>query len=82
MAGTKSSGNKESRTRNWTIVLYPESAPDNWRTLIDDLHIEWVESPLHDKDVNANGEPKKAHWHLLCGYANAPRLSKWLLVRS
>ena len=65
MAGTKSSGNKESRTRNWTIVLYPESAPDNWRTLIDDLHIEWVESPLHDKDVNANGEPKKAHWHLL-----------------
>lgn len=65
MAGTKSSGNKESRTRNWTIVLYPESAPDNWRTFIDDLHIEWVESPLHDKDVNANGEPKKAHWHLL-----------------
>lgn len=65
MAGNKSSGNKESRTRNWTIILYPESAPKNWRELLDELHIEWIESPLHDKDINANGEPKKAHWHIL-----------------
>lgn len=65
MAGNKSSGNKESRTRNWTIVLYPESAPKNWRELLDELHIEWVESPLHDKDINANGEVKKPHWHIL-----------------
>ena len=65
MAGKKSSGNTETRTRNWAIVLYPESAPDNWRNLIDDMHIEWVESPLHDKDINATGEVKKAHWHIL-----------------
>ena len=65
MTGKKSSGNKETRTRNWTIILYPESAPDNWRDMLDDLHIEWIESPLHDKDINANGEPKKAHWHIL-----------------
>lgn len=56
---------KETRTRTWTFVLYPESAPPNWRELIDELHIEWVESPLHDKDINANGEVKKAHWHIL-----------------
>lgn len=65
MAGNKSSGNKESRTRNWTFVLYPESAPSNWRDILNDLHVEWVESPLHDKDTNANGEPKKPHWHIL-----------------
>ena len=65
MAGKKSSGNKETRTRNWTIVLYPESAPENWRQILDDMHIEWIESPLHDKDINANGETKKAHWHIL-----------------
>ena len=65
MAGKKSSGNKETRTRNWTIVLYPESAPENWREILDDMHIEWIESPLHDKDINANGETKKAHWHIL-----------------
>lgn len=56
---------KDGRTRNWTFVLYPDSAPDNWRELLDDKHIEWIESPLHDKDVNANGEPKKPHWHIL-----------------
>jgi len=64
MSSNKSS-NKDSRTRNWTIVLYPESAPDNWRDLINDIHIEWVESPLHDKDINATGEVKKPHWHIL-----------------
>lgn len=63
MANEKSK--KDTRTRNWTIVLYPESAPQNWRSILDDMHIEWIESPLHENDVNANGEAKKAHWHIL-----------------
>lgn len=53
------------RTRNWTIVLYPDSAPEKWREYIDELHIEWVESPLHEFDTNPTGEVKKPHWHLL-----------------
>lgn len=65
MSGQKTSGNKETRTRNWTFVLYPESAPENWRNIIDDMHIEWVESPLHDKDINADGQAKKAHKHVM-----------------
>lgn len=68
MAGDKSSGNKLKRTRNWTFVLYPESAPENWRNILDDYHVEWIESPLHDKDINATGEPKKAHIHILVMY--------------
>lgn len=64
MAGNKSSGNKDSRTRNWTFVLYEDSAPDNWREILDDLHIEWIESPWHDNDVNADGLPKKKHKHI------------------
>lgn len=58
-------GNKDTRTRNWTIVVYPDSAPKNWKDIIDEMHIEWVESPLHDKDLNADESPKKAHWHIL-----------------
>lgn len=53
------------RTRSWTFVLYPESAPQNWRDILDEEHIEWIESPLHDKDINADGENKKAHIHIL-----------------
>src|SRR5659263_48751 len=56
---------KETRTRNWTVVLYPESAPGTWREIIDDMHIEWIESPLHDNDKNATGDSKKPHWHVL-----------------
>lgn len=56
------------RTRNWTCVVYPESAPSNWRDIIDDLHLEWVESPLHDKDIDADGKSKKPHWHIILLY--------------
>lgn len=55
----------DNRTRSWTFVLYEDSAPANWSELLDDNRIEWVESPWHDKDINANGEPKKKHKHIL-----------------
>ena len=54
---------KDGRYRYWTIVVYPDSAPQDWRQKLDGL--QWVESPLHDKDVNADGTPKKAHWHIM-----------------
>lgn len=47
------------------IVVYPDSAPKNWREYLDETHIEWVESPLHEWDVNPTGEVKKPHWHVL-----------------
>ena len=53
------------RTRSWTFLVYPESADSNWRDILDELHVQWIESPLHDKDVNGDGEIKKAHWHIL-----------------
>lgn len=55
----------EGRTRSWNYIVYPESAPENWRDIINELHLEWVESPLHDKDIEETGEIKKAHWHVL-----------------
>lgn len=63
MATEKSRGS--DRTRSWAVVVYPDSAPENWRQLIDEQHIEWVESPLHEFDTNPTGEVKKPHWHLL-----------------
>lgn len=59
------SGNGPDRVRLWSAVVYPESAPEGWRDILDDLHIEWVEGPLHDRDVDGNGEVKKPHWHIL-----------------
>lgn len=67
MSNKKSNGDSygKGRTRSWTFIVYPESVVSNWRDILDGLHIQWVESPLHDKDVNADGQPKKAHIHIL-----------------
>ena len=27
---------KNERYRNWSWIVYPESAPENWRTLLDE----------------------------------------------
>lgn len=54
---------KDGRYRHWTIVVYPDSAPADWRDRLNGL--QWVESPLHDKDVNPDRTLKKPHWHIL-----------------
>lgn len=63
MAEKKTSG--KGRTRNYATVVYPESAPENWQELLSEQFVPAFISPLHDKDVNPTGEPKKAHYHVL-----------------
>lgn len=54
-----------TRTRNFATVVYLESAPADWMERLDQYHIAALVSPLHDKDKNPSGEPKKAHYHVL-----------------
>lgn len=57
---------KDQRNRNWTFLVYPDSAPHNWKEILsDDLKLLWVQSPLHEYDVNEDGTPKKPHWHIV-----------------
>ena len=56
---------KTNRTRNYATVVYPESAPKNWQEILSDCFISAFISPLHDKDINPTGEPKKAHFHVV-----------------
>lgn len=59
----------DSRVRNYATIVYQESAPDKWLDIIDELHIPIFVSPLHDKDINKDGEYKKPHWHVLLMFA-------------
>ena len=62
---------KNERYRNWSWIVYPESAPENWRTLLDETGEKWIESPLHDRDINeTTNEIKKAHWHIIISFGN------------
>jgi len=56
------------RTRNFATVVYPESAPENWFSLLGELKVPCFVSPLHDKDLNPNGEVKKSHYHVLFAF--------------
>lgn len=67
---------RSGRTRNFTAVLYPEDLPENWRELIDATHTKWIESPLHDKDLNPDGQPKKAHHHTLFMFESVKTLEQ------
>lgn len=56
----------QTRIRNAACVVYPDSAPENWVQILRNLHINVFISPLHDKDINPDGnEPKKPHYHVL-----------------
>ena len=57
------------KKRNWTFVLYPESAPKDWQEKLKLSGLMCAISPLHDKDTNPTGEAKKAHYHILIVYS-------------
>lgn len=55
---------KEQRSNKWTFLIYEESAPENYLDVLEDIHVPFVLSPWHDKDVNKEtGEVKKSHKH-------------------
>jgi hypothetical protein len=54
-----------ARARGWACIVYPESAPSGWVDKLKEGHIQTLISPLHDKDVTAEGEVKKEHYHVL-----------------
>lgn len=62
---------ENNRGRNWTFVFYPDSAPEDYISVIRNWNIEVYLSPLHDADVNGDESEKKAHWHIvLCFSGN------------
>lgn len=56
---------KDERARNWSFIIYPDSAPDNWQEVLNEYHVKTVISPIHDLDINKSGELKKPHYHIL-----------------
>lgn len=60
---------KNVKKRNWAFILYPDSAPKDWREQLQKTGLQCAISPLHDKDVNPTGEPKKPHYHVILCYS-------------
>lgn len=61
---------KSIKKRNWAFVLYPESAPADWFERLKQTGLMGAVSPLHDKDIDPDGNVKKAHYHIILVYGN------------
>ena len=59
----------DQRKRNYTFVVYEDSAPENWRDLLGEQHVPMFISPYHCDDKNPDETPKKPHWHVVLMYA-------------
>lgn len=58
----KSKKQKIVKSRYWTIIIYPESAPEDWEDVLAGLTYCYC---LHNKDVDKDGKLKKDHIHIL-----------------
>lgn len=55
---------KEQRSNKWAFLIYKESAPEDYLDVLEELHVPFILSPWHNKDVNrTTGEFKKSHKH-------------------
>ena len=65
----------KGKSRGWKLLLYPDSAPEDWKELLDESCVKYV-CALHDKDQwdvrdekknpeHKKGDLKKAHYHIL-----------------
>ena len=61
----KKTRSADGRARNFATVVYPESAPENWLEIVAGHFVPAFISPLHDSDINPDGEPKKPHYHVV-----------------
>ena len=66
---------KKIKSRAWSFIMYPDSAPEGWREELISYGIQTCISPLHDKDFKDDGTPKKPHYHIILQFPG-PAYSK------
>jgi hypothetical protein len=70
--------NPPSKSKYFCAILYPDSSTYDTDKLIKALaeeHLTFAVSPIHDRDVEDDGRPKKSHFHLLLAYSSATTLN-------
>ncbi|MBB1071113.1 replication protein [Limosilactobacillus reuteri] len=55
---------KDKRSSKWAFLIYKESAPQNYQQVLERIHVPYMLSPWHDKDIDPKTKKlKKAHKH-------------------
>ena len=58
------------KSRYWAFIAYPESAPEDWKDILQKTGLSFAISPLHDSDKDPTEENKKPHWHIIAAWQN------------
>lgn len=58
---------KIEKNRYWGFIMYPDSAPNNWKDILELTGLPIAISPLH-RDFNPDDSEKKPHWHVLLAW--------------
>lgn len=61
---------KTLKSRWWWFIAYPQSLPANWKDILLLTGIPFIVSPLHDKDLDDDGQLKKSHYHIIVIFDN------------
>lgn len=52
----------------WATICYPESCKPEFKDILAEKKIPCAVSPLHDRDINEDGTPKKPHYHIVFAF--------------
>ena len=63
------------RTRNWCGIIYPDSAPENWREILEEnIIVGTFVSPLHHGWSGSElDEDKKDHYHIIMMFSGVKK---------
>ena len=70
--------NPPSKSKYFCCVLWLDSSTYHIDKIIKSLaeqHLTFAISPIHDRDVEDDGSPKKEHFHILLAYSSATTLN-------
>lgn len=56
------------RSSKWAFIVYPDSAPDEWKKILQLSFVSSAVSPLHSPDLASSGEERKKHYHVLLDF--------------
>ena len=71
------------RSTYWATICYPESMKKEPKAILDHFNqrsIGFYLSPLHDRDLDEDGNPKKAHYHLLMRFSSLKSQSQVQII--
>lgn len=71
---------KNSRSYNWTFLLYPESMNRNYLDYLKSGYFSFAISPLHDMDLEEDGSLKKPHYHVVLHFDTLKSYSQLLEI--